>query len=73
MSDSSTVDSSEAADKIQQQYKNMRRTIATKSQLLAESVPSIKVDDNEGIQVRNVIYNIFHHSPRIGMKKNSKN
>ncbi|KAL7027117.1 hypothetical protein ACKWTF_005315 [Chironomus riparius] len=64
MSVSSTIDSSEAVEYINRQYKDLTRKLANKPKVLPVSVPNIKFEESEGIHVGNVIYNIHHHSPK---------
>ena len=63
---SSTVDSSEAAADIKQQYEDLRRSMEYDSKVLAETPPNMQIEESEGIHYGNVIYNIHHHSPKSG-------
>jgi len=80
MSYSSTVDSSEAAADINQQYADLRRKIANKAIISEPNVPTnvgtnVNFDESEGIHYGDVIYHIHHHSPKSGtvLPKNLRN
>lgn len=66
MSDSSTVDSLEATNYVNQQIMDLNRKLANKSNILPESISNLKIEESEGIHFGNVIYNFHHHLAKTG-------